>query len=154
MQQLMTWFRGHGGDGTMVGFDLRGLFQPSSFCDSTEAGKHRASFQEGSRKKALVINYRPASLTFVPGKTPERQCSHWSQPTWVQEGKVLFNQFILIRWIAHLADHGKPADVILLGFSKASQHPSGQTAQHTASQKHNLSGEQLADGLGSEFCGQ
>jgi len=55
-------------------------------------------------------SYRPVSLISVPGKvmekiilevnwkTPERQCSHWSQPTHVHEDKVLFKKLALLLW--------------------------------------------------------
>lgn len=57
--------------------------------------------------------------------------------------------------VTHLFDQGKLADVIFFLFQQSfqyyySQGPSGQNVWHTARQKHNTMGKQLAYESGSE----
>ena len=82
-----------------------------------------------------VSSYRPANLTSVCGKimenifwgrywkTLERQCSHWSQPTLVHEGKVLFNKLNSFSWQDYTPSW--PREVIwcnLFGFQQSFQY--------------------------------
>lgn len=92
-------------------------------------------------------------------KTPERQRNHWSQPRQVHKEKVLFNELNLPLWWVY--SPGWPREdswCNLLEFQRSfqycfSQYPSGKSVQHTARQKHNAVGEQLADGSGSKgYC--
>lgn len=58
--------------------------------------------------------------------------------------------------LIHLADLGKPADVIFLYSSKAfnslSQYPSGQDVQLTAQKPCSMISDQLSHGLGTQGC--
>ncbi|KAK4824608.1 hypothetical protein QYF61_016877 [Mycteria americana] len=65
-------------------------------------------------------NYRPVSLTLVPGKACAGQPGDQAQPAWVHERQVLLDQpDLLLRSGDHLVDEGKAVDVIYLDFSKA-----------------------------------
>ena len=73
-------------------------------------------------------------------------------PTWIHEGKLLLMNLISFHdKVFHLADQGKLPNGIIFVFQQhfqyhTSHYPSGQNAQHTARQKHNVMGEQLTDG--------
>jgi len=82
-----------------------------------------------------VSSYRPANLTSVCGKimenifwgrywkTLERQCSHWSQPTLVHEGKVLFNKLNSFSWQDYTPSWPREASWCnLFGFQQSFQY--------------------------------
>ena len=86
-------------------------------------------FSRRARKKG---NYRPASLTSVPGKIMEKIIlevieAHLgdnavispSQHGFTRSRSYLTNMISFYDKITHLVDQGKPADVIFLDFSKA-----------------------------------
>uniref|UniRef100_A0A8B9I9X6 Reverse transcriptase domain-containing protein n=1 Tax=Anser brachyrhynchus TaxID=132585 RepID=A0A8B9I9X6_9AVES len=87
-------------------------------------------FKKG--KKEDPSNYRPVSLTSVPGKIMERMIlevteAHLgdsavagpSQHGFMRGRSCLTNLISFYDKITHLVDQGKPADVIFLDFSKA-----------------------------------
>ena len=87
-------------------------------------------FKKG--KKEDPSNYRPVSLTSVPGKIMERMIlevieAHLgdkaitgpSQHGFMRGRSCLINLISFYDKITHLVDQGKPADVIFLDFSKA-----------------------------------
>ncbi|KAJ7412351.1 RNA-directed DNA polymerase from mobile element jockey-like protein [Pitangus sulphuratus] len=87
-------------------------------------------FKKG--KKGKPINYRPFSLTSVPGKVMDKiilggiekhlkdnAVIGYSQHGFMRGKSCLSNLISFYDKVAHLADEGKPADVIFLGFSKA-----------------------------------
>ena len=53
------------------------------------------------------------------GKTAEGQFCHWSQPTQYSPGNVLLNSRSFYDTYIHLAEQGKPADVIIEDFIRA-----------------------------------
>ena len=87
-------------------------------------------FKKG--KKEDPSNYRPVSLTSVPGKIMEKMIlevieAHLgdngvigpSQHGFMRGRSCLTNLISFYDKITHLVDQGKPADVIFLDFSKA-----------------------------------
>ncbi|KAK4826288.1 LOW QUALITY PROTEIN: hypothetical protein QYF61_007135 [Mycteria americana] len=79
-------------------------------------------------KKEDPGNYRPGSLTSVPGKIMEKVILGVTEKhlrgnaviARVHEGKVLLNQLnSFYNKVTHLVDQGKPADVGFMDFSKA-----------------------------------
>ncbi|KAK4811098.1 hypothetical protein QYF61_016384, partial [Mycteria americana] len=106
-------------------------------------------FKKG--KKEDPGNYRPVSLTSVPGKIMEKvilgvterylrdnAVTGHSQHGFTRGKSCLTNLISFYDKVSHLVDQGKPVDVVFLDFSKAfdtvSQYPSGQNVQHTARQ--------------------
>lgn len=94
-------------------------------------------------------------------KTPGRQHSHWSQPTWVQEGKDLFNELNLLLWQGYTLYWPREASRYALfgkAFSKAFHAIShgilGKTPSIQFDTKHNGLGEQLANASGSKGCSE
>jgi len=79
-------------------------------------------FSRKERRQTLVITGLSVSLQCLVKlwrrlfcellKNIERQCSHWSQPTQVHEGKALLKGH-------HLVSQRKLVDVVVLDFSKA-----------------------------------
>lgn len=68
----------------------------------------------------------------------------------------LINLILFYDKVTHLVDQGKPADIIFWDFSEIFNTVSHSifwtNVQHTARQKHNVIGVQLADVSGSKAC--
>jgi len=115
-------------------------------------------------------NYRPVSLTSVPGKIMEqialREITQHvqdnreirpSQHGFTKDRSCLTN-LISYDLVTHLVDEGKAVDVVHLDFSKAldslPQYSLSETGSLWLGQIHSWLGEELAGGLGPDSGGE
>ena len=87
-------------------------------------------YKKGSKED--LGNYRPVSLTSVPGKVMEQiilgeitwhvhgiQGIRPSKQGFMKGRSCLTNLIFFYNWVTRLVDEGKPIDVVYLDFSKA-----------------------------------
>ena len=93
-------------------------------------------------------NYRPVSLTSVPGKIMEKiivgeitrhmHGIHGIRPRqqWFMKGRSCLINLIFYDWVIRLVDEGKAVDVVYLDFSKAFDTVSPRSEEHTSEPSH------------------